>query len=50
MKRTIAGILLLMGLGAGTLFADDGWRDRRDIHRDESRIAHDHRELRHDLY
>jgi hypothetical protein len=49
MKRMIAGIVLLMGLGAGTLFADDGWRDRRDIHHDEARIASDHRELRRDL-
>jgi len=35
MKRTIAGVLLVLGLGAGTMFADDGWRDRRDIRRDE---------------
>jgi hypothetical protein len=50
MKRKIAGVLLLMGLGAGTMFADDGWRDRRDIQRDECRIAHDRHELRRDLY
>jgi hypothetical protein len=50
MKRTIAGILLLMGLGAGTMFAEDGWRDRRDIRRDEAKIAHERRELRRDLY
>jgi hypothetical protein len=50
MKRMIAGVLLLLGLGAGTLFADDGWRDRRDIRRDEARIAHDRAELRRDLY
>ena len=66
MKRTIAGVLLVLALGAGTLFADDGhfhpitpkegvlgtpdWRDRRDIRRDEARIAHDRRELRRDLY
>lgn len=50
MKRTIAGVLLLIGLGVGTMFADDGyWRDRRDIRRDEARIAHDRRELRRDL-
>src|ERR1039458_5783755 len=51
MKRMIAGVLLLVGLGAGTMFAEDGyWRDRRDIRRDEVRIAHDRRELRRDLY
>jgi hypothetical protein len=54
MRRIIAGILLLVGLGAGTMFAEDGWRDRRDlrhdIRRDEAKIAHDRRELRRDLY
>jgi len=51
MKRTIAGVLLLMAVGVGTMFADDGyWRDRRDIRRDEARIAHDRRELHRDLY
>ncbi len=51
MKRTIAGVVLLLGLGAGTMFAQDGyWRDRRDIRRDDARIAHDRRELRRDLY
>ena len=65
MTRMIAGVLLVMTLGAGTMFADDyfhritpnegvlgtpGWRDRRDIRCDESRIAHDRRELRRDLY
>ena len=50
MKRMIAGVLLLMGLGAGTMFAEDGWQDRRDIRRDEAKIAHDRRELRRDLY
>jgi len=50
MKRTLAGILLLVGLGTGTVFAEDGWRDRRDIRRDEARIAQDRRELRRDLY
>lgn len=48
MKR-IAGVLLVMALGAGTMFADDGWRDRRDIRRDTAKIAHDRRELRRDL-
>jgi hypothetical protein len=47
----IAGVLLLIGLGAGTMFAEDGyWRDRRDIRRDEARIAYGRRELRRDLY
>ena len=51
----IAGVLLLVGLGAGTMFAEDGyWRDRRglrrDIRRDEAKIARDRRELRRDLY
>jgi hypothetical protein len=50
MKRTIAGVLLVLGLGAGTMFADDGWRDRRDIRHDEVRIARDHHDLRRDLY
>ncbi len=50
MKRTIAGLLLLLTLGAGTMFADDGYGRRRDIRRDEYRIAHDRRELRRDLY
>jgi hypothetical protein len=50
MKRTITGVLLLLGLGAGTMFADDGWRDRRDIRRDEVRIVRDRHELRRDLY
>jgi len=49
MKRTIAGVLLLMGLSVGTGFADDGWGVRRDIRHDEARIAHDRRELRCDL-
>jgi len=51
MKRMIAGVLLLIVLGAGTMFAEDGyWRDRGDIRHDEARIAHDRRELRRDLY
>ncbi len=49
MKRIIAGVLLLVGLGAGTMFAEDGWRDRRDIRRDEARISHDRWERRRDL-
>ncbi|MGA8437811.1 MAG: hypothetical protein WB762_31200 [Candidatus Sulfotelmatobacter sp.] len=50
MKRTIAGVLLLIGLSTGTMFADDGWRDRRDIRHDEVRIAQDRRDPRHDLH
>jgi hypothetical protein len=51
MKRMIAGVLLMIGMGAGTMFASDGyWRDRHDIRRDEVRIAHDRRELRRDAY
>jgi hypothetical protein len=54
MRRMIVGILLLIGLGVGTMFADDGWRDRRDLRRDvrhdQAKIARDRRELRRDLY
>jgi hypothetical protein len=51
MKRMIAGVLLLIGMGAGTMFAADGYRrDRRDIRHDEARIARDRRELRRDRY
>jgi hypothetical protein len=62
MKRMLAGLLLLVGLGAGTMFAEDGYgRDRRDIRRDirsdirndirndDAKIMHDRRELRSDL-
>ena len=51
MKRMIAGVLLLIGMGAGTLFAENDYRrDRRDIRHDEAKIARDRRELRRDLY
>ena len=51
MKRMIAGALLVVAMGAGTMFAEDGyWRDRRDMRRDEAKIAQDRRELRRDLY
>jgi hypothetical protein len=50
MKRTIAGLLLVMTLAAGSMFADDGYRHDRDIRRDEAKIAHDRYELRRDLY
>ncbi len=49
MKRTIAGVLLVLGLGAGTMFASDAWRERRDIRHDEVRIAHNNYQLRRDL-
>ena len=48
MKRAIAGILLLVGIGVAPALAWDG--DRRDIRHDEVKIAHDRRELRRDLY
>ena len=50
MLLTIAGVLLLLGMSAGSVFADDGWRLRRDIRHDEARIAQDRRELRRDLF
>ncbi|MGA9528362.1 MAG: hypothetical protein WBS24_09615 [Terriglobales bacterium] len=50
MKRLIAGVLLVMTLGAGTMFAQDGyWREGRYVRRDEARIARDRYELRRDL-
>jgi hypothetical protein len=49
MKRKIAGVLLVLGLGAGTMFASDAGRDRRDIRHDKARIAHDRRDLHRDL-
>jgi hypothetical protein len=50
MKRMIAGVLLVLSLSAGTMFAEDRWRDRRDIRHDEAKISHDRRELRRDQY
>ena len=50
MKRTIAGVLLVMTLGAGKMFTDAGYGRRRDMRRDEARIVHDRRELRRDVY
>ena len=50
MNRTIAALLFLITLGAGTMFADDGYGRRRDIRHDEAKIAQDRRELRRDLY
>lgn len=50
MKRSIAGVLLVMALGSGTMFADDGYWRGRSVRRDEARITHDRRELRRDEY
>jgi len=51
MKRAIAGILLLVGMSVVPALAWDGDRGlRRDIRRDETKIEHDRRELRRDLY
>ncbi len=47
MKRMMAGVLFVLAMGAGTLFASDGYR--RDIRHDEARIAHDRHDLRRDL-
>lgn len=47
MKRMLAGVLLVLAMGVGTLSAADGYR--RDIRRDETRIAHDRHDLRKDL-
>jgi len=50
MKRAIAGILLLVGMGVAPALAYDGNRAlHRDMRHDEARIAHDRRELRRDL-
>ena len=50
MKRTIAEVLFVVALGAGTMFAEDGhWRGR-EVRRDEVRIARDRRDLRRDVY
>lgn len=50
MKRAMAGILLLLGMGVAPALAWDGNRGlRRDIHHDEARIAHNQRALHRDL-
>ena len=50
MKRTIAGIFLLVAIGVAPALAWDGDRGvRRDIRHDEAKIRHDRRELRRDL-
>ena len=48
MKRAIAGILLLVGMGVAPALASDRGL-QRDIRHDEAKIAHDRRELRRDL-
>ena len=48
MKRTIAGILLLIGMGVAPALASDRGL-HRDIRHDEAKIAHDRRELHRDL-
>jgi len=51
MRRAITGILLLVGMSVAPALAWDGNHGlRRDIRHDEARIAHDHRELRRDMY
>jgi hypothetical protein len=51
MKRAIAGILLLVGIGVAPALAWDGDRGvHRDIRHDQAKIDHDRRELRSDLY
>ena len=50
MKRMMTGILLLIGLGAGTMFAEDSYRRERDIRHDEAKIAYDRWERRRSLY
>lgn len=50
MKRALAGIILLVGMGVAPALAWDGDHGlRRDIRHDETKIAHDRRELRRDL-
>ena len=50
MRRTIAGVLLLVGMSVAPALAWDGDRAlRRDIRHDETRIARDRHELRRDL-
>ena len=50
MKRAIAGIVLLLGMGVAPALAWDGDGGlNRDIRHDERKIDHDRRELRRDL-
>jgi len=49
-KRAIAGVLLLVGMGVAPALAWDGDHGlRRDMRHDQAKIAHDRRELRRDL-
>jgi hypothetical protein len=48
MKRAIAGVLLLVGMGVAPALASDRGL-HRDIRHDEHKIAQDRRELRRDL-
>jgi hypothetical protein len=49
MKRTIAGILLLVGMSVAPALAWDSNRGlHRDIRHDETKIAHDRYEMRRD--
>jgi hypothetical protein len=51
MKRAIAGILLLVGIGVAPALAWDGDRGlHRDIRHDQAKIDHDRRKLRRDMY
>jgi hypothetical protein len=51
MKRAIAGILLLVGIGVAPALAWDGDRGlHRDIRHDQAKIDHDRRELRRDMH
>lgn len=63
MKTKLFGLILIAAMGTGTVLAQDGWRDRRDlghdyadrntdvrdIQQDQAKIAHDRWELRQDL-
>jgi len=49
MKRAIAGILLLVGMGVAPALAESDRALRHDIRHDEAKIAHDQYKLRRDL-
>lgn len=48
MKRIVAGLLLLLGMGVVPALASDRSL-HRDIRHDQAKIAHDRRELHRDL-
>jgi len=51
MKRAMAGILLLVGMGVAPALAGDGDGGLgRDIRHDRAKMAYDRHELRRDLY